>query len=69
MAPRWLVSALLGASATLLYLLLYAPPLFHVVEAAAAPRWNPKDSRGLVAPAHSASARLLLLERRAEQDD
>ena len=43
-APRWLVSALLGASATILYLLLYAP-------------------------AHSASARLLLLERRAEQDD
>ena len=37
----------------------YAPPLFRKAEAAAAPRWEPKVPRGLVAPAQSAKARLL----------
>ncbi len=37
----------------------YAPPLFRKAEAAAAPRWEPKVPRGLVAPARSAVARLL----------
>jgi len=32
-----------------------APPLLRFAQAAAAPRWNPKDSRGLVAPARMCS--------------
>ena len=37
----------------------HAPPLLRKAEAAAAPRWEPKVPRGLVAPAQSAKARLL----------